>query len=391
MKQDQINDLIEKYVAGTASCAEQEQLHHWYRSTAYSNAEYPDQEELVQKRMLERLEREITPVRKTKILIRRVAVAASVLICLSVAFYFYNSRYKISGQGAAGISSDIDPGSNKAILTFSNGHKINLSGVKSGIVINTADLTYNDGSKVQVSPRAEDLIPGPVVGSGPSSQKEMMISTPEGGTYQVILPDSTRVWLNAASSLKFPATFSGLESRKVELNGEAYFEVAKLTRKSKTLAVARIPFIVVSNGQEVEVLGTHFNINAYPDQATTKTSLLEGLIRIKNDNGNVVLKPGQQAISMTKGIELVSGDAEDAIAWKNGYFMFDNEDLASVMTKLCRWYNVEVNYEDETVKNVKYYGTISRFEKISKVLTKLETTGNLKFEVKGKTVNVSEK
>jgi transmembrane sensor len=391
MEQDQINSLIEKYIAGTASGAELEQLHHWYRSTAYSAAEYPDQEELVQKRMLDRLDREITPVRKTKILIRRVAVAASVLICLGMAFYFYNSRYKTSGTGIAQISNDIDPGGNKAILTLANGNKINLSGVKTGIVVNTLDLTYNDGSKVQVSPRTEDSNPGTMPGSGPSSQKEMTVSTPQGGTYQVILPDSTRVWLNAASSLKFPATFSGLESRKVELNGEAYFEVAKLTRKSKTSSETRIPFFVVSKGQEVEVLGTHFNINAYSDQTATKTSLLEGIIRIKNDNGNALLKPGQQAISMAKGIELVNGDAEDAIAWKNGYFMFDNEDLASVMTKLCRWYNVEVNYEDEAVKNVKYYGTISRFEKISKVLTKLETTGNLKFEVKGKTVHVSEK
>lgn len=390
MKQEQINDLIKKYTAGTATNEEREQLHRWYRDIAYADAEYPDEEHIVHTRMLERLQREIIPLGKSKVLIRRIAAAATVFLCLTAGFYFYRVRYKTAETTA--LSSDIAPGGNKAVLTLVNGSKVNLSGVKSGIVINTTTLTYNDGSKVQVSPRTEDLYPGAMPGTVPSSQQEMMVSTPDGGTYQVVLPDSTRVWLNAASSLKFPATFSGLDSRKVELNGEAYFEVAKIRIKSKTSVTgARVPFIVVSKGQEVEVLGTHFNISAYTDQAATKTSLLEGLVRIKNDKGNTVLKPGQQAINGAKGIELVSGDAEDAIAWKNGYFMFDNEDLASVMAKLCRWYNVSVNYEDEAVKSVKYYGTISRFEKISKVLTKLETTGNLKFEVKGKTVHVSEK
>lgn len=374
MEQDQVNDLINKYIAGKASDTERKQLNDWYRSTAYKDAEYPDMEALVEQRMLARLEQEIRPLRKMVFPLRRLAVAASVLLCLGLAVYFYKARYTRADRESTGISNDIEPGGNRAVLTLSGGEKVNLSAAKSGIVIDLANLHYNDGTKV-----ASNL----------AAQQEMMLSTPEGGTYQVILPDSTRVWLNAASSLKFPATFGGLEHRKVELDGEAYFEVAKLVRRSNAGRETRVPFFVVSEGQEVEVLGTHFNINAYADQAGTKTSLLEGLIRIKNNNGNALLKPGQQAISKASGIELLSGDAEDAIAWKNGYFMFDNEDLASVMQKLCRWYGVTVNYEDEAVKNVKYYGTISRFEKISKVLTKLETTGNLKFDVKGRSVNVA--
>ncbi|MDR6781711.1 transmembrane sensor [Pedobacter africanus] len=375
MEQDQINNLIAKYVQGTATDAELEELRNWYRNTAYQDALYPDEEQAVHRRMLARLEKEITPVPVKRRLLSHITVAASILLCLGIAFYFYGRRHEMPAEDKNRLSQDINPGGNKAVLTLANGDKVDLSDAQTGIVINTRDLMYNDGTKINLQSSSLQ-----------HTVANMMVSTPEGGTYQVILPDSTRVWLNAASALKFPSTFAEVQQRRVELSGEAYFEVARIKKGS-----GHLPFVVVSNNQEVEVLGTHFNVNAYPGDADTKTSLLEGLIRIKNGKGNSLLKPGQQAISNRRGIELVDGDAEDAIAWKNGYFMFDNEDLASIMVKVCRWYKVTASYEDEAVKNVKYYGTISRFEKISKVLSKLEVTGNLKFEVKGSTVKISHK
>jgi ferric-dicitrate binding protein FerR (iron transport regulator) len=238
-------------------------------------------------------------------------------------------------------------------------------------------------------------------------------ATPRGGTYQITLPDGTKVWLNAASSLKFPASFGSLKTRSVELTGEGYFEVAKDKAH---------PFIVATAKQEVQVLGTHFNINAYNDEGSTKTTLLEGSVSVsslplysssrgkrsderplghatsrdlsyrRDDGGgrdDVVLKPNQESVLTNNAqIRVTDVTAEDAVAWKNGDFVFRGEALESVMRKVARWYDVEVVYADDVPRDVVIGGYVSRSRNISVVLERMAKTGRIKFKIEGKKITV---
>jgi ferric-dicitrate binding protein FerR (iron transport regulator) len=189
------------------------------------------------------------------------------------------------------------------------------------------------------------------------------------------------VWLNAASSLTYNLNLASAKQRLVKLQGEAYFEVAKDKAH---------PFVVSTEKQTVEVLGTHFNINSYPDERVTKTTLLEGSIRVshRDTQETEILQPGEQSIVSSSGISVNEVDTDEFIAWTKGYFMFNNERQESIMRKLSRWYNVEVEYADEAAKNVMYYGTVSRFEKVSKVLRKFEQTGEVRFDIKANKIIV---
>jgi transmembrane sensor len=207
------------------------------------------------------------------------------------------------------------------------------------------------------------------------------IETPKGGQYRIDLPDGTMVWLNAGSSLRYPNRFAGQE-RKVALTGEAYFEVAKNKQ---------MPFRVVSGKQVVEVLGTHFNINAYTDEASVKTTLLEGSVNVllQETHQSELLNPGQQAVVKYNGSSIVVQPVkvEEAVAWKNGYFMFVDADLESIMRQLARWYDVEVAYEGN-LGSLKFGGMVSRSKSIAQTLRILELTGNVRFKVAGRRVTV---
>jgi ferric-dicitrate binding protein FerR (iron transport regulator) len=257
------------------------------------------------------------------------------------------------------VQQDVAPGSNKAMLTLTNGKTINLSNLKTGVVIDAAALTYNDGTRI-----AED--------SKTSGPQQMILHTPKGGTYQVVLPDGTKVWLNAASTLTFPATFTDLKERKVALNGEAYFEVA---------ANVKQPFRVETTAQLVEVLGTHFNINAYESETIAKTTLLQGSIRV----GKLLLKPGEQAAGAAKVTDI---NMDEIMGWKNGYFVFENEQLPSIMRKISRWYDVEIVFKGEMPVD-EFGGRVTRFVNLSQVLKKLELTNKVHFKIEGKTVIVT--
>ncbi|MBC8986514.1 DUF4974 domain-containing protein [Pedobacter sp. N36a] len=260
--------------------------------------------------------------------------------------------------------ADINPGGNKALLTLESGKKIPLSETKTGVVIDASRLTYNDGTLIHHE-----------------ASKTFTISTPRGGTYQVRLPDGSMVWLNAASSLTYRTALKedgGI--RRVRLTGEAYFEVAKDKEH---------PFVVSTDEQHVTVLGTHFNINSYRDEGSVKTTLFEGSVRVAtiSSTGNPmrestkILKPGMQAINSGNVIEIAPADADLAISWKNGEFAFKNESLEEIMKKVSRWYDVEVVFEDPKVKRKIFGGSISKFEKVSKVLGMLELTGDVKFKI----------
>lgn len=291
--------------------------------------------------------------------------AAAVLVVFSFTAYLSLNKKKEHV-----FASDVAPGKNKAILTLADGRKISLSDAANGDVIEQAGISVSKTANGQLVYHIEKIA------GNLDDSKVNTISTPNGGEWEIRLPDGSIVWLNAASSLQYPLNIGSSKQRKVELTGEAYFEVAKDKAH---------PFIVKTSKQELEVLGTHFNINSYANENVTRTTLLEGSVRVADLNSTemLILKPGEQSVLSDNGIEIKKVNTDEAVAWKNGYFMFDNEKQESILRKIARWYNVEIEYADPEAKEVMYYGTVSRFEKISKVLRKFEQTGEVRFDIKG--------
>ena len=307
----------------------------------------------------------------------RLVVAAAILLIAGVATFFYvNSDPNKALPKEHVYVSDVAPGHNGATLTLANGKTIKLSDADNGKLATEAGIKITktaDGQLVyelapKVSQPRNDV---------PTNAYYNTLSTTNGQQYQVILPDHSKVWLNAASSIKYPSSFAGLENRTVDLNGEAYFEVAK----DKTH-----PFIVKTVRQEVKVLGTHFNVNAYNDDEDTKTTLLEGSVQL---NGGIMLKPNEQGISKANVISIKTVNANEAVAWKQGDFIFKNQELTTTMRQIARWYNVEVIYEKDAPKQLKLGGSISRTNPISVVLKAMEKTGKVKFRLEGRRVIVS--
>jgi transmembrane sensor len=312
------------------------------------------------------------PTRSPKrILMKSLKWAAAAVVFIVFSFTAYISLHKKKEHVFA---TDVLPGKNKAILILADGKKISLSDAMNGDIAKEAGLAITktaDGQLVYNMAGSENI----------NDTRLNTISTPNGGEWQIQLPDGSKVWLNAASSIQYSLNIGTAKQRLVKLDGEAYFEVAKN---------AAHPFIVETDKQSVEVLGTHFNINSYKDELVTKTTLLEGSIRVlhKSTAESEILKPGEQSLVSISGIDVKEVNVDESIAWKNGYFMFNNERQESILRKVARWYNVEVEYADADAKNVMYYGTVSRFEKISKVLTKLEQTGQVRFDIKANKIIV---
>lgn len=315
----------------------------------------------------------------------KASIAAAILMILSVGAFFLVPRTTgLKPNTDHLITQDIAPGSNKAILTLGNGKQIILNDAGPGILAKQAGITISktaDGQLIYDLSATADAV------KGKTERKEMYntVATPKGGQYQVNLPDGTSVWLNSASSLKFSTTFKSQHKREVELTGEAYFEVAHDKRK---------PFVVISKGQEIEVLGTHFNVNSYADEPEVKTTLLEGSVRVSPTLGDPtkklntsILKPGEQATLKETGITVKTVDLESVIAWKKGYFLMKDEDIYSVMRKIERWYDVEVIYAGD-FKGSTFEGSVSRFRNVSEILRKFELTGNVHFKIEGRRITV---
>jgi transmembrane sensor len=224
----------------------------------------------------------------------------------------------------------LPPGGNRATLILSNGNSINLTGIKNGALASEKGVVINKNADGRITY-------GHGKGNAESANVFNTVLTPRGGQYQLVLSDGTKVWLNSASSLKYPVTFTA-NKREVELSGEAYFEVAHNQHK---------PFMVVSNGQTVEVLGTHFNINAYQDEQATKTTLLEGSVKVLTHGVSSKIKPGEQVQQKSGKLTVSEADLEEAIAWKNGFFYFKDDNIKTIMRQLSRWYDVEIKYEGQ--------------------------------------------
>lgn len=302
-------------------------------------------------------------------------VAASIMIVLLSTYWFRSVNTPASPKAEqAAVAGNIVPGKIGATLTLADGKKISLTDLSKGQVIKEGGIRIVKTADGQL---VYEIKPGSNMAAGTN-----ILSTAPGETYCVTLPDQSKVWLNADSRLTYNAALYGNGKRQLSLDGEAYFEVFK--DKSH-------PFIVTTGAQQVEVLGTHFNISAYSTDKSIKTTLLEGRVKVKGNGSEKLMKPGQQAVLSPGNIEVKAVQAEDAIAWKNGFFVFDNEDLQAVMTKIARWYNITVQFEDPALKKETFYGSVSRFENIDTVLKSLERTGVVTFRVRGQRVIVAKK
>jgi ferric-dicitrate binding protein FerR (iron transport regulator) len=383
--------LIDKYESGKATKEEILQLNEWYHSFNDSETE------LITDKTEEELEagiqaRLMTSIRKAPVITVRntrrkwyYAAAAVLLVFITAGIYRLVNpgatvlSSAVAGNPAVSVLADLAPGGNKAILHLADGSAIILDSASNGtisqqgnIIVKKLDnglLTYTIGG-LQVTEKDAAFY--------------NTITTPRGGQYQVTLSDGTKVWLNAASSIRFPVLFTGNE-RKVEITGEAYFEVAKNVSK---------PFKVKTISSEVEVLGTHFNVNAYDDEAVAKTTLLEGLVKVSvpQTGGKLAarfLQPGQQSgITKDGRISVLNNaDTEEAVAWKNGRFQFRSADLKSILRQISRWYDVDVVYKGNV--DLHFTGQLTRDDYVSKVFDKLALTGEVHFKIEGKKIIVS--
>lgn len=378
MNESEILALLQKYQEGTLSAADQDKLDAWYLHTASKSKKQLNEYELEDSHHY--LSAKLPLQRETKVVSiwPRVAVAASVALLLGTGIFYFTKPEKEQTIQVVEKPKEIAPGGNRGILTLSNGKQIVLSDVAA------KDVIAKEGEQDEVTIKMDAngvityVLNPDASGSKVDPNAFNTLSTPTGGQYNIVLADGTKVFLNAVSSIKYPTQFNG-DQRIVELEGEAYFEVAKNKNK---------PFLVKSDNQTIEVLGTHFNVHAYNNESVVKTTLLEGSVAVSSKNQKTVLKPGQQANvsdSFNKiGVREV--DTEATIAWKNGRFKFDNADLKSVMKQLERWYGIKVEYRGD-VSDVRFNGGTFRNKNLSEVLKVLELS-NIKFKVEGKTVIV---
>ncbi|SFG92007.1 FecR family protein [Pedobacter insulae] len=308
---------------------------------------------------------------------RYIRIAAAAIIVLSASVGLYFSKQKTNKEDVvAAVNNNIVPGGKKALLTLANGQSIVLGDARNGKLADQANSSVFKTANGELVYNAENRQEASVVYN--------LLTIPRGGYYILTLADGTKVWLNAESSLKYPTSFIGSE-RVVELVGEGYFEVAK--RKDQ-------PFKVVTSQQTVEVLGTHFNVNAYADEKVTATTLLEGSVKVSlssraklNELNTAILKPHQQAVLKNGNIVISPVNAEEAVAWVNNNFNFNKEDLGSIMRKISRWYDVEVVCPDD-LEQMEFIGTVSRTKNIKDVINIIEQTNAVHLKVEGRRITV---
>ena len=376
-----VEELSEKWLNGTITKAEQEEYDLWYGSIHDHEVNDLSESDLaeVQSKIYQTIqEREGLGNRSVKVkrirLVKRVAlVAASIGLISIAASQFYSilsSQHKRENQAL--LYSAIAPGRDRATLSLDNGSVFDLDSLGKG------EIFQQSGIRIEKNDKGELIYS--VLSSSDEQMEILMntISTPKGGQYRISLPDGSQVWLNAASKLTFPTAFTG-ESRLIELVGEAYFEVAQNKK---------LPFRVITPKEEVEVLGTHFNVNSYSEEESSTVALLEGKVKVSlSSSESRVLKPGEQTVVKAGSMEVYPVDLSEAVAWKNGEFMFHNESMKSVMQKIARWYDVEVVVAPE-LENVSIWGSVSKYENIKEVLKIIEMTGSVHFSIEGRRIYV---
>lgn len=379
---NQYQELLQKIAAGNSTPEERASLREWLQTLSESTyqqilVEYGDL--LVQQNvtepynaaLLKKINEQITIAEQThpstplyRHLWFRYSAAASLLAALLLCWFLFK-------PAKTPVYSAIQPGGNKAILTLGSGQQIVLNNAENGVL--------GQQGASQVIKIDSGLLSYHVAGTTSEVQYNT-ITTPRGGQFQVILPDGSRVWLNAASSLRFPTVFAGHE-RTVDLTGEAYFEIAPQPE---------MPFTVAINHIKVAVLGTSFNIMAYTEEKKISTTLVTGAVKVSNGDNQVTIAPGQEAILDAGSTQFKINNANIAatIAWKDGKFLFDETDIYSIMRQVARWYDVDIRYEGD-LTGITLTGGISRQQYISQLLEILQATGNVKFKLKDKQITVT--
>jgi transmembrane sensor len=394
MVPENIKEIAARFLNGTATEEEAAQLHQWYdawvdeETIIQADTEDPA---IIEARMLSRMLEQVrakdpSPAPVVHLPKRRwwkVVVAAAVIMALGFTLFLWQQKYThntYSTLAASDTTSVIKPGIDKAMLILADGRQVVLDTTATGIVSKQGNTTIINGN-------------GQLSYAGTNGQHEETtyyntVKTGSGNQYQLVLPDGSHVWLNAASMLRFPTRFNGKE-RVVELTGEGYFEVTKN---------ASMPFHVQVNNMEVEVLGTHFNVNAYDDEDAIKTTLLEGSVKVQSapdsyrdgKENSVLLKPGEQT-SFSRSSQLskpIPVQTEEVVAWKNGLFQFTDASITTVMRQVARWYNVEVVYQGNVQQEI-FSGTIPRAAGITQLIKILELTKTVKVNIEGRKLMIA--
>lgn len=395
MEQEHIVLLIQKYMQGTLTAEEEALLEQW-KIRSEENSQLLDQvqdnawlrEQLEAYHLLApqdvstdsaNLAHQIAKPRPATDRRHwlRYSAAAVVLIALGLSIWFWRTAPEPSAVDAEILTQQIVPGGNRATLTLSDGTTVDLDQRKEGIVMTDDQITYNDGVSLQ---RGQ-------LNTKPMKNNLMTLKTPRGGMYQLALPDGSKVWLNAASSLSYPSRFTDKE-RVVELQGEAYFQVVKTGEKHS------IPFRVRSNGQDILVLGTEFNVTSYADESDVRTTLVRGAVKVsyKSSEGrsrSVQISPGQQARTAQGRTTVQHVDTAPYTSWRDGRFSFEGKAFAQIMNELARWYDIEVRYTDD-VPQVDFYGGAFRNKDITFILDMLESAG-VAYRLEGRVLVISSK
>lgn len=384
MQKEEAKKLLLRYSAGTCTEAEKALVEQHYLSYSESEPALSDERiTALAKEIYANLPDQHPPV--INLWPRRLKIAAVfVLMALASALLYYKTdRFPADDNTRVSLVS-----SSKIMLTLANGKMINITDAKNGV------LSSEDGLEIVKTKRDEVVYRAIGPSSGELASSFNSIAIPKGMQCKITLSDGSKVWLNAASFLKYPATFPLSKVRKVMLSGEAYFEISKI--KGRQSSDSQVYFVVQSKHQQVEVLGTRFNIDAYKEDSFITTTLLSGSVRVstsgtvtKQFKREVLLKPNQQSVLSANGIKLDEVDPEEAIAWKDGEFMFRNEPLQNIMKEISRWYDIDVVYEDSLVGNERFGGTISQAEHLKEVLKMLELTGDVHFRIEGRRVFVT--
>jgi transmembrane sensor len=380
MTQEKYNFLYEKFESGACSDKEIEELLAFEDDFAMSDQEWQivmGDKKLTRERIFNKLSGNIrqTPKLKTRNYKIIFAIAAAFLLFVSISLILFFPKNQFSNHiSKLKNSNSILPGKDQAILKMADGSKVVLDKIKIGESLKYGNLSVTKTSSGEIIYAANTNLTDENEGGFNE------ITTPKGGQFSIVLEDGSKVWLNASSSLRFPKKFAA-QQRKVELKGEAYFEISKNANR---------PFYVAANNATVKVLGTHFNISNYVEDNFTKTTLLEGSVEMTALGSKEMLVPNQEALYLnnSKKIEVKNAPyAQDAIAWKEGVFMFRDENIQSIMQKISRWYDVDVVYNKEAL-NEQFSGSISKYQNIDKVLKQLQLTGSLNFKVEGRRVYV---
>lgn len=366
MNPELVKELFQKYLNGACTPAEIDFLEKTFLLYLQTQDTMPDEiqiraaSERVRNRLAGNIRRDQR--RKWKRVRFYYAVAALLIASFSIGFITWRFAESYDSQRDNWAATDAQPGGNKAILTLADGEMINLNEAQQGIIVGDG-ITYADGTPVLDNQRKEGKNPGAIY---------LTLRTPKGGMYQVTLPDGTHVWLNASSVLKYPNRFAA-DERIVEIEGEGYFAVAKDKKR---------PFKVSTSKQELMVLGTAFNISAYPDENQTETTLVEGAVKIINVANKAASKlhPGQQALLSSEGLQVRRVDTKEFTAWKDGYFFFNDANIYTILKKFSRWYDVEI---DDSVKptNDLFTGKIPRNVSLKSALRIVEGTSGMSFQL----------